>query len=164
MRAIQPPWHGWEKINLMNSGCEGKAVLGHSHWEQRRKETVSCYLAAVWSQGVVWAWVSCWSQAGPLLHKALVAAPRQSHCLWDTPGSALRSLSSFQQATPVNMPLFKKKSDYALALGILLQERNEIELLPDLASAGIAVFLQVNYPHKSGGTINQYKKVLKTQV
>lgn len=109
MRAIQPPWHGWEKINLMNSGCEGKAVLGHSHWEQRRKETVSCYLAAVWSQGVVWAWVSCWSQAGPLLHKALVAAPRQSHCLWDTPGSALRSLSSFQQATPVNIPLLKKK-------------------------------------------------------
>lgn len=48
-------WLGGKKINLMNSGCEGKTCSGSVfHGEGRRKEAVRLLPGSVWKQGVIW--------------------------------------------------------------------------------------------------------------
>lgn len=48
MRAIQSPQHGWEKINLMNSGCEGEKLfwgIRTGNREERRQSAATWQLS-----------------------------------------------------------------------------------------------------------------------
>lgn len=103
MRAIQPPQHGWEKISLMNSGCEGS--LPWVSFSGRGKKRGS--QAATWqsSAGRVSSGLGfpagvkqapCYVSPAGSVGKATVWRPHPRPAL-----GALCLLGSFRQTTPV---------------------------------------------------------------